>query len=134
METVVVDLNHEHARRLLEDLQLLADIAANGAYKPIIDRSYPLENAAEAHAYVDQGHKRGSVVSMRAQAQGEPPEPLRGICDTGVAWRARRPSLTPLSRPCRFLARSDRPRRQHQHPICWVISIVASDRPAHPAQ
>jgi NADPH:quinone reductase-like Zn-dependent oxidoreductase len=28
----------------------------------VIDRSYPLEHAAEAHAYVDTGRKRGSVV------------------------------------------------------------------------
>jgi NADPH:quinone reductase-like Zn-dependent oxidoreductase len=46
----------------LADLQQLADLAASGAFKPVIDRVYPLESAAEAHAYVDQGHKRGSVV------------------------------------------------------------------------
>ena len=28
----------------------------------MIDRVYPLEHAAEAHAYVDTGRKRGSVV------------------------------------------------------------------------
>ena len=40
----------------------LADLATSGAYHPVIDRSYPLEKVAEAHAYVEQGHKRGSVV------------------------------------------------------------------------
>lgn len=46
----------------VEDLQFLARLAETGEYKPVIDRSYPLENAAEAHAHVDTGRKRGSVV------------------------------------------------------------------------
>jgi NADPH:quinone reductase-like Zn-dependent oxidoreductase len=46
----------------IADLRQLADLAAMGTFRPVIDSAYPLENAAEAHAYVDQGHKRGSVV------------------------------------------------------------------------
>jgi len=46
----------------LEQLQTLAQLAETGAFKPVIDRLYPLANAAEAHAYVDTGRKRGSVV------------------------------------------------------------------------
>ena len=45
-----------------DHLHFLASLAASGEFKPVIDRCYPLESAAEAHAYVDQGHKRGSVV------------------------------------------------------------------------
>jgi NADPH:quinone reductase-like Zn-dependent oxidoreductase len=45
-----------------EDLALLADLAAKGEITPVIDRTYPLEDIVEAHAYVDFGHKRGNVV------------------------------------------------------------------------
>ena len=44
------------------DIAFLGELAASGALRPVIDRSYPLERAAEAHAYVDTGRKRGSVV------------------------------------------------------------------------
>ena len=50
------------AKVTVGDLRQLADLALAGIFRPVIDRSYPLENVAEAHAYVDQGHKRGSVV------------------------------------------------------------------------
>ena len=46
----------------VDDMQLLAQLAATRELKPVIDRSYPLASAAEAHRYVDTGHKRGSVV------------------------------------------------------------------------
>ncbi len=45
-----------------EDLETLAAMAEAGAYKPVIDSVYPLAKAAEAHARVDTGRKRGSVV------------------------------------------------------------------------
>lgn len=46
----------------LEDLQYLARLAEAGEFRPVIDRNYPLESAADAHAYVDTGRKRGNVV------------------------------------------------------------------------
>jgi NADPH:quinone reductase-like Zn-dependent oxidoreductase len=57
-----------------EDLRTLADLAARGAYRAVIDRTYPLEEIVEAHRYVDTGRKRGSVVitvqGEMAPAQG----------------------------------------------------------------
>jgi NADPH:quinone reductase-like Zn-dependent oxidoreductase len=52
---------------LAEDLKLLAELAAKGEIRPVIDRCYPLEELAEAHRYVDEGHKRGNVVIVVAQ-------------------------------------------------------------------
>jgi NADPH:quinone reductase-like Zn-dependent oxidoreductase len=45
-----------------DDLRDIADMATRGDLKPVIDRIYRLEDAAEAHAHVDTGHKRGSIV------------------------------------------------------------------------
>lgn len=44
------------------DLQVIRELAEKSAFKPLIDRRYPLERIVEAHAYVDSGRKKGSVV------------------------------------------------------------------------
>lgn len=45
-----------------QDFLFIKELAEAKAFKPVIDRRYPLERIAEAHAYVDTGHKKGSVV------------------------------------------------------------------------
>ncbi len=48
----IVDKDLAHLKRLIEE----------GKLKPVIDRTYTMDEVVEAHHYVDQGHKRGNVV------------------------------------------------------------------------
>ncbi|WP_380169596.1 NAD(P)-dependent alcohol dehydrogenase [Jannaschia sp. R86511] len=45
-----------------QDLLVLADLVATGQVTPVVDRTYPLEEAAEALRHVGTGHTRGKVV------------------------------------------------------------------------
>lgn len=45
-----------------EDLRYIMKLASSGELKSVIDRIYRIEDAVGAHAYVDTGRKRGSVV------------------------------------------------------------------------
>lgn len=44
------------------DILTLTDLLARGEYRAVIDRTYPLEEVADAHRYVDTHQKTGNVV------------------------------------------------------------------------
>lgn len=46
----------------VQEVLAIKNLAEAGVFKPVIDRHYPFEQIVDAHAYVDTGHKRGSVV------------------------------------------------------------------------
>ena len=49
-------------RRNKEDVLLLKGLIEAGKFRPVIDRSYPMEQAADAHRHVETWHKTGNVV------------------------------------------------------------------------
>jgi len=49
----------KHNQAMIEELR---DLLASGAFKPVIDRRYPLDRIVEAYRYVETGEKVGNVI------------------------------------------------------------------------
>jgi NADPH:quinone reductase-like Zn-dependent oxidoreductase len=45
-----------------QDLVVLSELMESGAITPVIDRQYPLREAAEAMTYLGEGHARAKIV------------------------------------------------------------------------
>lgn len=56
---VSIEMDYEENADALTQITKLVE---EGKIKPVIDRSYPLEEMVEAHRYVEAGHKKGNVV------------------------------------------------------------------------
>ena len=49
-------------RRSREDALYLKELVESGAYRPVIDRTYPMSQVVDAHRHVEGWHKTGNVV------------------------------------------------------------------------
>ena len=58
------------ARQRTEDLFILKDLIEAEKVKPVIDRTYPLSETAEAIRYIEDGHAQGKVVITVATRSG----------------------------------------------------------------
>lgn len=57
-----IRVEHRGGEMGAEGMARLAALAEAGDLRPVIDRTYDLDEVVEAHRYVDTGRKRGSVV------------------------------------------------------------------------
>ena len=59
---VSISVDDAFPRTKKSDLLVLKELAESGAFRPVIDRRYTLDEIVDAHRYVDLGHKKGNVI------------------------------------------------------------------------
>ena len=59
-----------------DDLECLSELIEAGSVAPVIDRTYPLDEAADAIRYLETGHARGKIVISVSAA---PATTLKGV-------------------------------------------------------
>ncbi len=59
---VSMSVDDAFPRTTKADLLRLKELAEKGEFRPVIDRRYTLDRIADAHRYVDEGHKKGNVI------------------------------------------------------------------------
>ena len=59
-----ISVDHGTPLATQKNMDLLMELLKKGIFKPVIDRTYSLDEIVEAHRYVDKGHKKGNVVVL----------------------------------------------------------------------
>jgi NADPH:quinone reductase-like Zn-dependent oxidoreductase len=70
-----------------EDLLLVKELVDACKYRPVIDRTYPLDEVVGATRYVESGQKTGNIVLRVSAAPGEQSEPAAAASDARVTQR-----------------------------------------------
>jgi hypothetical protein len=91
--------NPGYAPERAEDLRFLADLAAEGRFKPFIGKRFPLEQAVQAHRYYHAPSKQGNIIITLDPAETGAIRPPPGI----------------MSKPLNFIAGLHRDKAQATH-------------------
>ena len=76
-------------------VRYIGGLIESGAFTPVIDRRYPLEEIVEAYRYVETGQKIGNVVIGVIGGPGRSPDPAEPEATTGTV----QPPLTGTVQP-----------------------------------
>jgi NADPH:quinone reductase-like Zn-dependent oxidoreductase len=76
-----------HAHHDADDMRMLRDMLADGVLVPVIDRTYPLSETAEAIRYLEAGHAHGKVIITVSKAAGRVKRRRKNASRTSPASR-----------------------------------------------